>query len=134
MSDAENIVCKIVIPLQPITKKNHQQIIMAHGRHIVIQANRYLQYEKDAGYFIHCKNANIDYPINLKMVYYMSTKRKVDLGNLQNATCDILVKYKVLADDNCKIVASMDGSRVYYDKEHPRTEITITKLKTTEEN
>ena len=58
----------------------------------------------------------------------MPTKRRVDLGNLQASTCDILVKYKVIADDNCKIVASMDGSKVFYDKDNPRTEITITKL------
>jgi len=129
MSDAESIVCKIVIPLQPITKKGNPTIIKVKGRPIVLPSNQYLKYERDAGiYLIKYKNMNIDYPINFKTVYYMGTKRRVDLGNLQQATCDMLVKYKVLADDNCKIVASMDGSRVYYDKESPRTEITITRF------
>lgn len=124
----EKYIYKFIIPLPPITKKNSQQIVWANGRPCIIQNKRYKEYEKSAGYFIPCKNSNIDYPINLKMVYYMPTKRRVDLGNLQAATCDILVKYKVLSDDNYHVVASMDGSRVYYNKENPRTEITITKL------
>lgn len=34
---------------------------------------------------------------------------------------------EILADDNRNIVASVDGSVVLYDKENPRTEVTITK-------
>lgn len=120
---------KFTIPLAPITKKNHQRIVNVHGRPIIIQSKRYLDYEKDCGMFIgKFKNLCIEYPINLQLVYYMPTKRKVDLSNLQAATCDILVKYKVIKDDNSNIVACMDGSRVLYDKAIPRTEITITKL------
>jgi Holliday junction resolvase RusA-like endonuclease len=55
----------------------------------------------------------------------MPTKRRVDLVNLLEATCDVLVKYKVISDDNSRVVASHDGSRVFYDKENPRTEIFI---------
>lgn len=64
--------------------------------------------------------------MNVKAVFYMNARRKVDLTNLLEACDDILVKYEVLADDNCLIVASHDGSRVFYDKENPRTEIEIT--------
>lgn len=128
MPNVENFVCKIVIPLQPVTKKNSITITKIKGRYIALPSNQYLKYEKDLGiYLIKYKNMNIDYPINFKTVYYMGTKRRVDLVNLQQATCDIFVKYKVIADDNSKIIVSMDGSRVYYDKESPRTEITITK-------
>jgi len=45
--------------------------------------------------------------------------------NLLEAIQDILVKYDILKDDNSKIVASTDGSRVLYDKQNPRTEIYI---------
>jgi Holliday junction resolvase RusA-like endonuclease len=55
----------------------------------------------------------------------MPTRRKVDLVNLLEATHDILVKYEVLADDNSGIIYSVDGSRVMYDKENPRTEVEI---------
>lgn len=55
-------------------------------------------------------------------------KRKVDLANLIEATCDILVKAGVLADDNSHIVAAHDGSRVDYDKKNPRVEIWIEEM------
>lgn len=67
----------------------------------------------------------IDYAVNVKAVYYMQTRRKVDITNLHNALHDILVHYGVLADDNMKIVVFTDGSRVKYDKLNPRTEVTI---------
>ena len=68
-------------------------------------------------------------PVNVKCVYYMPTRRRVDLVNLQEATLDVLVKYRIIDDDNSTIVVSMDGSRVFYDKNNPRTEITITPIK-----
>ena len=58
----------------------------------------------------------------------MPTRRKVDLNNLLEATTDMLVHYKVLEDDNSKIVVSHDGSRVRYDKNIPRTEIFIDRI------
>ena len=45
--------------------------------------------------------------------------------NLLQAVDDILVEAGILADDNYCIVAGHDGSRVYYDKQNPRTEIGI---------
>ena len=46
--------------------------------------------------------------------------------NLENAILDILTSFGILADDNRDVVYSMDGSKVLYDKDKPRTEITIT--------
>ena len=48
-----------------------------------------------------------------------------DLVGLEQATDDILVHYGVIEDDNSRIVAGHDGSRVRYDKDNPRVEITI---------
>ena len=48
--------------------------------------------------------------------------------NLEEALCDVLVKYKLLSDDNYTVIASMDGSRVAYSKEQARTEIEITAI------
>lgn len=120
----------MTIPLNPITKKNSQQIITNNrtGRPMVIQSKRYLQYEKGCGYFIKGRGLKIDCPVNLKAVYYRKDRRKCDLSNLHEALQDILVKYEVLADDNYTIVASHDGSRVEIDKENPRTEIEITAI------
>lgn len=101
----------------------------ATGRPMVLPSEQYKQYEEQAGWFIPCKGRKINMPVNLQCVYYMPTRHKVDLANLLAATCDILVHYGVLADDNSSIVASHDGSRVLYDKESPRVEIVITERK-----
>ena len=117
---------RIVIPIAPITKKNHQQIIKVNGRPMVIPSKQYKQYEKDCAVFL--KALHIDVPINVKALYYMPTRRLVDLCNLHEALCDVLVKHGVIEDDNSKIIVSMDGSRVLYDRENPRTEIEIEKV------
>ena len=41
---------------------------------------------------------------------------------------DILVERGILADDNSRIVAGHDGTRVLYDSQNPGTEIYITKM------
>ena len=106
----------------PRTKKNG----MVRTRHGIIQSPQYRQYESDCIWQIPASaRIGLDRPCNVRCVYYMPTRGKVDLLNLLSATCDILVKARVLADDNCRIVASHDGSRVLYDKARPRVEIKI---------
>lgn len=117
----------IEIPLQPITKKNSQRIVLVYGRPIIMPSKNYKDYEKNCGKYIKPLDTPIDYPVQIKCTYYMKTKRRVDLTNLLEATDDILVHYNVIKDDNRNIIASHDGSRVYYDKENPRTIIEITK-------
>lgn len=119
------------IPLPPITKKNSQQILTnkKSGKSFVAPSKAYSEYERAAIWRIQPKlRKPIATRVNVKMVYYMPTRRRVDLVNLQEATLDILVKAGVLADDNSGVVATMDGSRVLYDKERPRTEIYISPL------
>lgn len=114
---------------KPITKKNHQRIVNAGGRMRIIQAEAYLKYRDACKWQINVLRMNsmrIASPVNLKCVYYMPTRHRVDLVNLLEATCDILVDAGVLSDDNCKIIVSHDGSRVLYDKDRPRVEIEIT--------
>lgn len=116
----------IEIPLNPVTKKNHMQIVTNGKRPFIIQSKAYREYEKQAMWFI--RPLGIDYPVNVKCLFYMKTHRRVDLVNLLEAIDDILVKAGALEDDNCEIVAGHDGSRVYYDKERPRTEIYIEEI------
>lgn len=115
----------IIIPISPVTKKNHQQIIKVHGRPVVVQSPQYRKFERECGRFIESPAEPIKSPVNVKCLYYMPTRRRVDLVNLLEATLDVLVKYGVLDDDNSKVVVSMDGSRVFYDKNRPRTEVYI---------
>lgn len=112
----------------PITKKNHQKIVTMGNRKGLVQSDAYRQYEEDCLWQLSPRHKQrIDWPVNVKCVYYMQTRRRVDLVNLLEATNDILVKGGVLADDNSSIVVSHDGSRVLYDKLNPRVEIDITK-------
>lgn len=110
----------------PITKKNSSRIVNVGTYHKLLPSKQYEEYEKSCLPYVHkYRNLHIDYPVNVKLLYYMKTKRKVDLPNLINGTLDMLVDYGVLADDNRNIVYSTDGSRVLWDKENPRTEVTI---------
>ena len=120
---------KITIPGDPRTKKNSGQLIRhPNGRAYILPSKAFREYEEKAGWYIHCRSEMIDYPVDVAVRYYMETRRKVDLVNLLEATCDILTRYKVLADDNSGIVASHNGSAVLYDKGNPRAEIEITKI------
>ena len=118
---------KIVIPLPPVTKKNHQRIVRGrYGAPMVIPSAPYEAYQQAAAW--HCKGGEtIADPVEVKCLFYMPTQRKVDLTNLLEAIDDILVYAGTLADDNSSIIVSHDGSRVLYDKENPRTEVYITK-------
>lgn len=132
----------IEIPINPVTKKNHGQMIPVKSkvvnpktgkleekiRNIMIPSKPYQEYEKNCKKYMPKLDSPIDYPVCLKCTYYMETRRKCDITNLLQATCDILVKYKVLEDDNYSIVASFDGTRVCYDKENPRAIIEIIPL------
>lgn len=125
-------VLKITIPIAPRTKKNSMQIITVKGRPMLIPSKLYKQYEKDCKPFMPVLRQPKPYicsPVNVKCTYYMPTRRRVDLTNLLEATDDMLVHYGVLEDDNSNIIVSHDGSRVYYDKENPRTEIEIEEIK-----
>lgn len=78
------------------------------------------------------KRLKIDYPVNIKATYYVKRNARVDITNLESALMDVLVKAGVLADDSAikpAIVVSTDGSRVYYDKENPRIEVEIERVK-----
>lgn len=119
---------RYLIPTAPVSKKNSQRIVTNRitGKPFIIQSPQYVEYETYASYFLRPKPPNpIDYPVTVRCLFYMPTRRRVDKSNLEAAAHDVLVKYGVLADDNRDIIASTDGSRVYYDKENPRAEITI---------
>lgn len=117
-----------IIPVAPITKKNSMRMVTNHktGKMFPMPSKAFVDYQAAASYYLQpLPEKPIDTPVSIACEYWMPTRRQVDLTNLLEATHDILVKCGVLADDNCKIVVSVDGSRVHYDKNNPRTEITI---------
>lgn len=132
-------VISYTIPLPPVTKKNHGQIIYigekcpkcSKGQKAVMLPSKpYKQYEKAIKPYLKemlAKIGNtIDYPVNLQCKFYQKERRRADLvGHLQ-AIQDLMTTYEVISDDNRNIIASTNGSEVLYDKANPRTEITIT--------
>lgn len=120
---------KFVIPLQPISKKNSQQIFMNSktGKPFIAPSKKYKEYEAAAAWFIP-RHIHINEPVNVKCLFYMKNRQKCDLTNFLEAIDDVMVKVGLLADDNYTIVQSHDGSRIYVDRESPRTEIYITKV------
>ena len=117
-----------MIPIKPRSKKNSQQIIFNKkiNRMMVIQSKTYTEFEKECKQYIPTLDKPIDYPINLQCKFYVADARKRDIANFLEAIQDVLVKYKVLLDDDYSIVSSIDGCSMEVDRDYPRIEITIT--------
>lgn len=123
---------RYTIRLNPITKKNSQQIMMNQktGRPFIMPSKKYREYETQAAWFLKPRPPRpIECRLEVKCLFYMPTRRQVDLTNLLEAIDDILVKVGIIEDDHSGIIVSHDGSRVLYDKDNPRTEITITRIR-----
>lgn len=123
------------IPGHPVSKKNSLQMAVnkVTGKKFPVQSAAYKKYEKLAKPYLKPLEEPIERPVNLKVTYWIAKnkdgsipKTKVDLTNLLNATCDLLVKYQILADDNCQIVHDFDGTHVIYTSGDEYTEIEIT--------
>ena len=124
---------RIEIPLTPRTKKNSGRIIWNRrtNRPMFIPSQNYADYEKECGYYLKNVEPFLS-PCNLRCLFYMPTRRKVDLSNLISAISDILVHYGILMDDNSNIIKGYDGSRVIYDKGNGHTIIEITEFEESE--
>lgn len=121
---------EFTVKLPPISKKNSQRIMKntITGKPFIMPSEKYKEYEQSALWFIP-RNLYINEPVNVKCLFYMPTRAKCDLTNMLEAIDDVMVKARLFADDNYTIIAGHDGSRVFYDKENPRTEVVITRLK-----
>lgn len=114
---------------EPRTKKNSARILRTRsGAPFVAPSKAFADYEESCLWQIKRPQKPVSARVNVRCIYYMKTHRRVDLANLIEATTDILVKAKVLEDDNSSIVAAHDGSRVDYDKQNPRAEIWIEEM------
>lgn len=124
---------KIVIPVNPRSKKNSQEIVFNRrtGKRMVIQNERYTKFEKECKKYmpvLRQPKPYIDYKCNLSCKFYVCDLRKRDIANYIEAIQDILVKYEIISDDNYNVIASLDGCSMELDRDNPRVEIEITKL------
>lgn len=122
------MIQRITVYLPPVTKKNSQRILRAGNRLFIAPSAKYAEYERDVLNALTAagvKPWSGALPVNVKAIFYMPSRRAVDLTNLLEAIDDILVRGHILPDDSWQYIAGHDGSRVRYDKIHPRTEIEI---------
>jgi Holliday junction resolvase RusA-like endonuclease len=95
-----------------------------------MQGPAYKRYLTDCGWFLGAlKDCRYDSLVNIKAHFYIDADRKCDISNLIEALADMLVYYKVIADDHRKIIRSWDESRVFVDRKNPRTEVWIQPVK-----
>ena len=111
-----SLLYEAIIPIDPKTKKNHQQIMRNKktGKPFVMPSKEYKEYIRQAHYFL--RPLQIDFPVNIKCLFYLGTRRKCDLTNLLEAVDDLMVAKGTVVDDNYTIRVGHDGSRVLYDK------------------
>ena len=136
------LLSKFIIPGDPKPKKNNSIPIIVRGkdykkqyhhhvqpgwRIIILPSDIFTKYQKKALDYVPLVRTPYD-QVNLRVLYYRETKRKIDLVNLLEATCDIMVKAKFIIDDNSTCVISTDGSRVFHDKKNPRAEIYVERM------
>ena len=118
-----------IINVIPRSKKNSSQICrLKNGRTLLLPSKKYKEFEDNCLKNIspELKELKINKPIHIKAHFYCESRRRIDLTNLLEALDDMLQTAGVIKDDCRDIIASHDGSRVYYDKENPRIEIWIT--------
>lgn len=126
---------EFTIKTAPRTKKN-SQVLKYNSKEkkvVAIPSKAYRDYERKAEPYmtdiLKLQLMALKPPFNVKALFYMDTRRRVDLVNLEQALCDLLVHYRMIPDDNSGIIKAMDGSRVLYDKDDPRTEVTIEEMR-----
>lgn len=138
---SNRLLISYLVPGKAVTKKNSQQMARnpKTGRWFPVPSKQYKEYEKLCKQYIQPPEKPISEPVNVRCVYHLPLNKDgsipkllPDLTNLLEATDDILVKYKVLEDDNVSIVFSHDGSHACFcDPKDQCTEIYINALEDT---
>lgn len=126
---------KLTILGNPASKKNSQVVAWNNKTHrpFISQSDRYKRWAKEVtkqlNLWVDRPELPFNIPVRLTYVFYKDSRRLCDDLNLSAAMDDILVQASVIVDDNRDWVSDHDGTRVFYDKENPRVEITITEVK-----
>lgn len=129
------LLASYVIPMNPRPKKNTHRIAgcgprcpvcKKYKKQFVRNGNATTDFAYQAAHYLHPRPEKpIAGPVRLVYRCYRETKHRVDDLNLYEALDDLLVREKVLADDNITVIRSRDGSRCHHDKDNPRAEIYI---------
>ncbi|PWX28442.1 RusA family crossover junction endodeoxyribonuclease [Clostridium perfringens] len=124
-----NSYAKVIVKGSPITKSNFK-LSNAHGRAILPSNSgkyhdRYALYEEQIAYEARIQNPNVileESLIAVLKVYYKSSKRHPDTGNITKSIFDGIEKSGLIIND-------MQIRRIiteeFYDKENPRFELEL---------
>ena len=132
--DFMELLASYVIPLDTRAKKNSHRIAGSGPRcpmcgkfqkQFIRNGSTATDFAFRAAQYLNPRPVKPFGKVHLIYRVYTATWHKKDDLNLYEALDDILVKEKILEDDNRKIIRSRDGSRVLYDKDNPRAEIYI---------
>lgn len=119
---------KFVILGPPVTKKNSMQMARTKdGRMFPVQSAPYRKWAKEAIRALQIQYAGhspIVEPVQMNAQVYRARPGRADMLNYLAAISDVLEVAGVLIDD--KLVASVDGSRLYVDRDAPRVEVELT--------
>ncbi len=115
---------KIVILGDPVVKKNTKKF--SFKTRSTYYSERWLQWEEYA--LIQLKMMKVDTCKTLSKIsltFFPKTRRRFDLTNMAEGTQDVLVKAKIIVDDDWKTIPSISIDFGEVDKANPRTEIEI---------
>ena len=77
---------KILIPVEPRTKKNSMRLVRLGRRIVPIPSKQYKDFEEKCSQWLQpYSDMEIDKAVNVRCLFYMKTRRKVDLTNLLEA-------------------------------------------------
>lgn len=107
------------------SKKNWTFTIWKNWKQIKLPSKKYQDWEKEQ--IKEVKWISLDNQENLCITcdFYLPDNRKTDLSNKFESIADMLVKAKVLEDDNAKILSEVHLVYRWVDKENPRVIISI---------
>ncbi|MDY6893850.1 MAG: RusA family crossover junction endodeoxyribonuclease [Thermotogota bacterium] len=116
----------LILPNSIRSKKNSKIIVWRGGKQLIISSKAYRRWEKEARESIHMqmlqKNADlIEHPVEIEAQIYYKGNRP-DLSGCLESIGDCLEGVVIKND---RQIISWDGSRVYYDKNNPRTELSL---------
>lgn len=126
------VVFKYIMYGDPASKKNSKQIIYnpKTKKPMIVSSKKYNRWHKE----VKKQMKEDDVPklqlsgiMNARILSYRMNKRGGvgDVNNFTQGSLDILTEWGVIVDDNRDIIYSVDGSRIFFDKENPRTEIEL---------
>jgi Holliday junction resolvase RusA-like endonuclease len=113
---------EIILPGNVISKKNSKRI--CRGR--LLSSKAFLAYEKACLQELMFRRVKWlgSYPVEMHCQFFRKTKQKFDYSNMMESLQDILVKAKVIADDDYQHVIPCRPSMAI-DKDNPRAVIIL---------